>query len=100
MMRIEYKKPDKEHTNPYFKYNGFYVCKNPTEKYPNMVHIYKGPKTGKHLLGKKYVADVFAIKAIDEYKVDRMIRSQISSVVQTLESEGYDVDLILESIDN
>jgi hypothetical protein len=92
-MRVDYIKSD-------LKYNGFHLTMNPTEKYPHMIQICKGPKSGKHLIGKKYLTKEFAIKAIDEYKVDKMIKSQISSVVRTLESEGYDVDLILESIDN
>jgi hypothetical protein len=65
-----------------------------------MVEISRGPKAGKCLIGRKYLNHFFAIKAIDTFKTERMINSQISTVVSTLESEGYDADMALEAVLN
>jgi len=95
----QYKNPNKNNDKPFFRYNGFSISMSPNEKYPKMVEISKGPKSASKILGKKYVNEFYAIKAIDEYKTYKMINSQLASAIHTLESEGFDVDLILESID-
>lgn len=96
----QYKNPDKNHSQPFFRYGGYSICMNSNEKYSEMVQIYRGPKIGKSLIGKNYVNHSFAIKAIDTFKTERMITKQISSVVSILESEGYDVDAALEAVSN
>jgi hypothetical protein len=96
----QYKNPDKNHDKPFFRYGGFSVCMTPNEKYGEMVEINRGPKTGRDLIGKKYLNHFFAIKAIDTFKTEKMIQKQISSVVSVLESEGYDVDAALEAVSN
>jgi hypothetical protein len=100
MKRPQYKNPDKNHDKPFFRYGGFSICMAPTEKYSEMVEICRGPKTGKPLIGRKYLNHFFAIKSIDTFKTERMINGQISSVVSVLESEGFDADLALEAVSN
>lgn len=96
----QYKNPDKNHSNPFFRYGGFSISMNTNEMYPDMVEISKGPKIGRGIIGKKYINHSFAIKAIDAFKTERMINKQISSVVFILESEGYDADAALEAVSN
>ena len=96
----QYKNPDKNHAKPFFRYNTYSICMHPTEKYPYMVEVSRGPKVGKALIGRKYINHFFAMKAIDTMKTERMINNQITSVVATLESEGYDVDAALEAVSN
>lgn len=96
----EYKNPDKNHSNPFFRYGSYSISMSPTDKYPDMVEISRGPKVGRRLIGRKYLNHFYAMKAIDTFKTERMINSQISSVVSTLESEGYDVDMALEAVSN
>lgn len=96
----EYKNPDKNHTKPFFRYGGYSICMTPNETYNQMVEINRGPAVGKSLIGKKYLNHFFAMKAIDAFKTERMITKQISTVVATLESEGYDVDAALEAVSN
>jgi hypothetical protein len=96
----EYKNPDKNHTKPFFRYGGYSICMIPTETYTQMVEINRGPSIGRCLIGKKYLNHFFAIKAIDTFKTEKMINKQISTVVATLENEGYDVDAALEAVSN
>jgi hypothetical protein len=96
----QYKNPDKNHDKPFFRYGGYSICMNPVDKYPDMVQVCKGPKAGKSLIGRNYLNHFFAIKIIDTFKTERMINKQITSVVTTLESEGYDVDAALEAVSN
>jgi len=94
-----FKNPDKNHTKPFFRYGGFSICLSPTDKYPHMVEISRGPKHASKIVGKKYLTQEFAIKAIDEYKADRMITNQLSNAITALEAEGFEVEYTLESID-
>jgi hypothetical protein len=96
----QYKNPDKNHDKPFFRYGGYSICMSPNDKYSEMVEISRGPKVGRGLIGKNYINHFFAIKAIDTFKTERMIDKQITSVVATLESEGYDVDAALEAVSN
>jgi hypothetical protein len=96
----QYKNPDKSHTKPFFRYETYSICMSPTEKYPEMVEICRTPKTGKALLGKKYVNHFFAIKSINTYKAEKMIRKQFSNTVSVLETEGYDVDTLVDTVNN
>lgn len=94
----QYKNPDKNHDKPFFRYQSYSIVMSPTEKYPHMVEISRGPKYAKSLIGRKYLNHFYAIKAIDTFKTERMINKQISSVVSVLESEGYDADMALEAV--
>jgi disulfide oxidoreductase YuzD len=96
----QYKNPDKNHDKPFFRYGGYSICMSPTDKYTEMVEVSRGPKVGRALIGRKYINHFFAMKAIDTFKTERMINKQITSVVATLESEGYDVDAALEAVSN
>lgn len=96
----KYKNADKNHPYPYFRYNLYSICMTPTDKYPHMVQIHRGPKVGRSIIGKKYLNHFFAIKAIDEFKTEMMIDKQLSSVVSTLESEGFDADAVLDAVNS
>lgn len=97
-MNITFKKPNKNHTSPFFRYQMFSVSKVGNEKYPDMVEISRGPKWGRPIIGKKYLDEKYAVKAIDSFKVDYMITKSKVKVLKTLENEGYDVDAALEGM--
>jgi hypothetical protein len=98
MKSPDYKKPDKNHSEPFFRYGGFSISMNSTEKYPNMVRISRGPKNGSDLIGRNYVNHTFATKVIDTFKTERLIKKQFSTVVSVLDAEGYDVDAAVEAV--
>ena len=56
MSNIQFKAPNKNHLVPYLKHGVFYIYKAETEKYPEMVEVVKGPKWGRSIINKKYVA--------------------------------------------
>jgi hypothetical protein len=97
-MNITFKKPNKNHPTPFFRYQMFSVCKSPTEKYTDMVEISRGPKWGKSIVGKKYLNKEYAIKAIELYKSEYLIHRSKSQTVKMLEREGYDADAALEGM--
>lgn len=97
-MNITFKNPNKNHTSPFFRYQMFSVSRVENEKYPNMVEISRGPKWGKDIIGKKYLDETYAVKAIDLFKSEYMITKSKVKVIKTLENEGYDVDAALEGM--
>jgi hypothetical protein len=94
----QYKNPDKNHDKPFFRYGSYSICMTPTDQFPTMVQITRGPNVGKILIGKKYKNHFFAMKAIDTFKTERLIKKQFASVVSVLETEGYDVDAAVEAV--
>ena len=97
-MNITFKKPNKNHTSPFFRYQMFSVSKVGNEKYPNMVEITRGPKWGKDIIGKKYLDENYAIKAIELFKSEHLINRAKSQTIKMLEKEGYDADAALEGM--
>lgn len=95
-MKITFKNPNKNHPIPFFRYQMFSVCKVENEKYPNMVEISRGPKWGKEIIGKQYLGENYAVKAIDLVKGNHLIDKSKGKVIKTLENEGYDVDAAVE----
>ena len=97
-MKITFKNPNKNHSTPFFRYQMFSVSKSTTEKYPDMVEVSRGPKWGKEIVGKKYLNETYAVKAIELIKSEYLISKSKSKVMKTLEKEGYDVDAALEGM--
>jgi hypothetical protein len=97
-MKITFKNPNKNHPSPFFRYQMFSVCKVENEKYPDMVEISRGPKWGKEIIGKRYLDESYAVKAIDLFKGNHLIDKSKVKVLKTLENEGYDVDAALEGM--
>lgn len=95
-MEITFSKPNKNHPNPFYRYQLFSISKVGNEKYPDMVEISRGPKWGKEIIGKKYLNPMFAIKSIDLHKSENLIQKDKKKVVKSLEREGFDVDVALE----
>lgn len=97
-MKITFKNPNKNHPSPFFRYQMFSVCKVENEKYPDMVEISRGPKWGNDIVGKKYLNEEYAIKAIELFKSEHLINRAKSQTVKMLEKEGYDADAALEGM--
>jgi hypothetical protein len=54
-------------------YNNVRIEEIPSEKFPNMVQIAKGPAGLKTLIGKKFVSLTKAVLAIDTTHAERLI---------------------------
>ena len=80
-MNIEFKKPNKNHPQPFIRHSNFSIMKAANEKYPEMVEILRGPSYARKFFGKKYVNIEAAIKSVDLICAERMIAKQ--SMVET-----------------
>jgi hypothetical protein len=99
MSNIQFKAPNKNHLVPYLKHGVFYIYKAETEKYPEMVEVVKGPKWGRSIINKKYVALKFATLAIDTLTTEFKIEGGKKTAVADLEKEGFDAEASLELSD-
>ena len=54
-MNIEFKKPNKNHPQPFIRHSNFSIMKAATEKYPEMVEILRGPSYARKFFGKTSV---------------------------------------------
>jgi len=70
------------------KYKNIQIISIPTEKFPTMVQLHKGPKKYKGLIGKKYITKDHAVMAIDEMAAENLIRSGGKSVESELVALG------------
>jgi len=57
------------------KYKNITIVGIPTEKFPTMVQLQKGPKKYKGLIGRRYITETHAKLAIDEMATENLIRS-------------------------
>jgi hypothetical protein len=97
-MEINFNAPNKNHQNPFFRYEMFSVSKVSTKKYPELVEITRGPKWAKEIVGKKFLDEKYAIKYIDAFKAINLIEKSKTKVIKTLEKEGFNVDAALEAM--
>jgi len=80
-MNIQFKKPNKNHPQPFIRHSNFSIMKAETEKYPEMVEILRGPSYARKFFGKKFINLESAIKSVDLICAERMIAKQ--SMVET-----------------
>jgi hypothetical protein len=80
-MEITFKKPNKNHSRPFIRYQNFSIMEARNEKYPEMVELLRGPSYARKFFGKKYVNVEAAIKSVDLICAERMIEKQ--SMVET-----------------
>lgn len=80
-MNIQFKKPNKNHPQPFIRHSNFSIMKAETEKYPEMVVILRGPSYARKFFGKKFINIESAIKSVDLICAERMIAKQ--SMVET-----------------
>jgi len=80
-MNIQFKKPNKNHPQPFIRHSNFSIMKAETEKYPEMVEILRGPSYARKFFGKKFINIESAIKSVDLICAERMIAKQ--SMVET-----------------
>lgn len=70
------------------KYKNILIVGIPTEKFPTMVQLQKGPKKYKALIGKKYITKDHAVMAIDEMAAENLIQSGGKAVDSELVALG------------
>ena len=80
-MEITFKKPNKNHSRPFVRYQNFSIMEANNEKYPEMVEILRGPSYARKFFGKKFINIESAIKSVDLICAERMIAKQ--SMVET-----------------
>ena len=85
-MNIQFKKPNKNHPQPFIRYSNFSIMKAETAKYPEMVEILRGPSFARKYFGKKYVNVESAIKSVDLLCAERMIDKQKMLETEAIEN--------------
>lgn len=88
-MEVTFKKPNKNHSRPFFRYNNFSVMESSNEKYPELVEIVRGPSWARRFFGKKYINVPAAIKSIDLLCAERMIAKQSINECESIENILY-----------
>jgi hypothetical protein len=87
-MEITFKKPNKNHSRPFIRYQNFSIMESKTEKYPEMVELLRGPSWARKFFGKKYINVAAAIKSVELLCAERMIQKQSMQVDDELFSLG------------
>jgi hypothetical protein len=85
-MEILFKKPNKNHSRPFVRYQNFSIMEANNEKYPQMVELLRGPSYAKKFFGKKYVNIEAAIKSVDLICAERMIAKQAMMETEAIEN--------------
>ena len=85
-MEVSFKKPNKNHSRPFFRYNNFSVMDSSNEKFPDLVEIVRGPSWARRYFGKKYVNIESAIKSVDLICAERMIAKQSINECEAIEN--------------
>lgn len=85
-MEIAFKKPNKNHSRPFIRYQNFSIMEATNEKYPEMVEILRGPSYARKFFGKKYVSVEAAIKSVDLICAERMIAKQAMVETESIEN--------------
>ena len=75
-MEITFKKPNKNHSRPFIRYQNFSIMESKNEKYPEMVELLRGPSYARKFFGKKFINVESAIKSVDLICAERMIAKQ------------------------
>jgi hypothetical protein len=85
-MEITFKKPNKNHSRPFIRYQNFSIMESKNEKYPEMVELLRGPSYARKFFGKKYVNVEAAIKSVDLICAERMIAKQAMLETEAIEN--------------
>jgi hypothetical protein len=85
-MEITFKKPNKNHSRPFIRYQNFSIMESKNEKYPEMVELLRGPSYARKFFGKKYVNIEAAIKSVDLICAERMIAKQAMLETEAIEN--------------
>lgn len=78
-----------------YKYNNMIIVDTPTEAFPTMVLIEKGPQRAKSLIGRKYITLEKAIKAVDALTAESLISKGGRKVNEEL-TGVFGLDIALE----
>jgi len=70
------------------KYKNILIVGIPTEKFPTMVQLQKGPKKYERLIGRKYITKDHAVMAIDEMAAENLISSGMNKAVAEMADLG------------
>jgi hypothetical protein len=85
-MEITFKKPNKNHSRPFVRYQNFSIMEANNEKYPEMVEILRGPSYARKFFGKKFINVESAIKSVDLICAERMIAKQAMMETEAIEN--------------
>ena len=85
-MEITFKKPNKNHSRPFVRYQNFSIMEANNEKYPEMVEILRGPSYARKFFGKKFINVESAIKSVDLICAERMIAKQAMLETEAIEN--------------
>lgn len=95
-----WKKPNKNNPLPHIRVNNVSISATPTEKYPTLVTITRGPSRYEDLIGRKYLNHEFAEKAILTYQAEALIaggkgkvRKELLGLGIGIATDYTDVDL-------
>ena len=83
-----FKNPSKTNPYPYFRYSNVSVSDVSNEKYPELVMITAGPSRYEAIIGKKYINNDFAIRAINAEQAENLIGKGKKAVDKELDAIG------------
>ena len=75
-------------TDGAMRYNNVRIETQPSQSFPEMVVVRKGPKRLSSIIGKRYVNLKSAVLAIDELGVEYSVRKEGKMVLRDLTREG------------
>jgi hypothetical protein len=78
----------KKMKNGGLRYSNVQITEIPTESFPEMVQLSKGPARLKSIVGKKYINLTSAVLAIDEASVEAMVNKEKWNAVKELNFSG------------
>jgi len=70
------------------KYKNIIIVDIPTQKFPTMVQLQKGPKRYGSLIGKKYISKDHAVMAIDKMAAENLISGGMNKAVAEMADLG------------
>jgi hypothetical protein len=72
----------------FIKYSNFRIENTPTEKFPTLCTITKGPSYGKELFGKKFITLEKAIGAVSVMTGEKLINKGAKAAKEEMEELG------------
>lgn len=81
-----------------WKYKNVKILYQPSEKYPDMVYIEKGPQKMKSIIDRRYITLDKAIIAVDVQQAENLIRGGKREAIRELQDLGLTHDMSPEEI--
>ncbi len=81
-----------------WKYKNVKILYTPSEKYPDMVYIEKGPAKMKSIIDRRYITLEKAIIAVDVQGAENLIRGGKREAIRELEELGLSSSMTPEEV--